>query len=113
LESTTFALSISREKIAAVRGFVAELLGARRAEFERSWQDKGITRESAWLQQIPDGALVLVRFEAHDLERAFGALAASGAPFDRWYRERVLEIYGVDLTNPSGPNELLADWQAP
>lgn len=110
---TVFALTIPAEKVPAVRRFVADLLGPRRREFEASWRDKGITSESAWLQYSPDGALVLVAMEAADLERAFRELAVSNTPFDRWYRQTILELYGVDLSQgPAPPNELLADWRA-
>lgn len=112
---TTYALPITPEKFEAVRAFAAEILGPRRAEFEESWRQKGITRETAWLQPLPGGALVLVCLEAEDLTRAFRELAISQSPFDRWYRQKVLEIYGVDLAGvPSGSlNELIADWRAP
>jgi len=114
MADTTFALPIAPEKVAAVRAFVAELLGPRRAEFEASWREKGITRERSWLQEAPAGALVLVFMEADDLGRAFREIATSECPFDRWYRQQVREIYGVDLTEGASrpPNELLADWTA-
>jgi hypothetical protein len=113
LTQTTFALPIPADRVEAVRAFVVELLGPRRAEFERSWRDKGITQETAWLQQTPEGALVLVSMEAEDLPRAFAELAVSDSEFDRWYRQRVLEIYGVDLRRGAASNELLAAWRAP
>ena len=114
MATTTFALPIAADKIEAVRGFVAELLGPRRAEFEESWRQKGITKETAWLQEVPNGALVLVSMEAEDLGRVFRELAVSDTPFDRWYRQTVLDIYGVDLTETASrpPNELLASWEA-
>jgi hypothetical protein len=112
MASTIVALPIPHDKVSAVRAFVAELLGPRRAEIEASWQNKGFTREAAWLQPTADGALVLVWFEADDLARAFLELGTSETPFDRWYRQTVLDIYGVDLTASRPPNELLADWQA-
>jgi len=45
--------------------------------------------------------MVIVRFEGADVESAFAALAESNDPFDVWFRERVLEITGVDLSAPS------------
>jgi hypothetical protein len=109
---TVYALPITREQAGAVRAFAAELLGPRRAEFEQSWEEKGISRETAWLQPTSEGAMVLVCMEADDLARAFGELAVSDTPFDRWYRQRVLEIYGIDLTEAQPGNELVADWRA-
>jgi hypothetical protein len=110
----TFALPVPADRIDALRAFVAELLGPRRAEFDASWRAKGIVAERAWLQTTPTGALVLVSIEAGDLLRAMHAIATSDAPFDRWYRQRVREVYGVDLADESSrPQiELLAEWTA-
>ncbi len=112
--ATMYALPISREKVQVVRDFVAELLGPRRESFEESWRSKGIRCEVASLQEMPEGSLVLVYLEAEDVAHAFHELAISDTPFDRWYRDQVLNIYGVDLTTASGPStELLAAWEAP
>jgi len=114
MSTTMYALPISREKIRAVRDFVAELLGPRKEAFEESWRSKGIRCEIAALQEMPEGSLVLVYLEVDDAVQAFHELAISDTPFDRWYGDQVLDIYGVDLTTASGPStELLAAWQAP
>jgi hypothetical protein len=115
MAATLYALPIPSERADAVRSFAAVLLGPRRAAFERSWREKRITRETAWLQPMGDHSLVLVYLEAEDIARAFQQLATSQTPFDRWYRQQVLEIYGVDLTEAgSGPlSQLVADWAAP
>lgn len=60
MSTTMYALPISREKIQAVRDFVAELLGPRKEAFEDSWRRKGIRCEIATLQEMPEGSLVLV-----------------------------------------------------
>ncbi|HET7093335.1 MAG TPA: hypothetical protein VFI22_07655 [Thermomicrobiales bacterium] len=114
MATLTYALPIPTERIPEVRAFVAELLGPRRAEFEASWRDKGIAAERAWLQTTPAGALVLVSLEAADLRRAFDALAASQTAFDRWYRQRVQELYGVDLADARTRPQIepLATWSA-
>jgi hypothetical protein len=110
-----FALPLAPDRIEAVRAFVAELLGPRRAAFEASWRAKGITREQAWLQRTATGALVLVALDADDLPRALHAIATSADPFDEWYRQRVREVYGIDLSDErSRPSlEVLAEWTAP
>jgi hypothetical protein len=113
MAETIYALPIARDKAQAVRDFVIELLGPRREAFEESWRSKGITREVACLQEMPEGSIVLVYLEADDLEHAFRELAVSDGPFDSWYRDQVLDIYGVDLTAPSGPaSEHIASWTA-
>jgi hypothetical protein len=113
MAETIYALPIARDKAQAVRDFVSELLGPRRAAFEKSWRSKGIRREVACLQEMPEGSFVLMYLEADDLGHAFRELAISDNSFDIWYRDRVLDIYGVDLAAPSGPaSELIAAWTA-
>ena len=74
----------------------------------------GTTRETWSLQSTPSGDLVLVWFEAPDIEKAFGSLAESTEPFDVWLRAQVQEINGVDLAAPpeEAPPEVLLDWTA-
>lgn len=93
------------------RKFAEETLG-RREEFSASQKRGGTTKEEWSLQQTPMGSLVLVRFESSDPETTFATLAASDDPFDVWFRQRVLEVSGVDLAAPSDdpPPEIILDW---
>jgi hypothetical protein len=70
-------------------------------EFEASQRRLGVTKEEWALQQTPMGSMVVVRFESPDVAAAFAGLAESNDAFDVWFRERVLEITGVDLAAPS------------
>lgn len=94
------------------RKFAEETLS--RGGFDRVQGEAGITKEEWALQQTPMGSLVLVRFEAPDIEAAFARLASSTDEFDVWFRERVKEITGVDLAAPSDapPPEIILDWSA-
>jgi hypothetical protein len=60
------------------------------------------------------GSMVVVRFETSDVAGAFEGLAQSEEPFDVWFRQRVLEISGVDLGAPmEGPlPEIIFDWSS-
>lgn len=60
------------------------------------------------------GSLILVRFESADVEAAFVNLAQSDDAFAQWFRQRVLEITGVDLAAPSDDPlpEIILDWSA-
>ena len=82
------------------RKFARETL-ERREEFEASQRRLSVTKEEWALQQTPMGSMVIVRFECPDVEAAFAGLAESNDAFDVWFRERVLEITGVDLAAPS------------
>ena len=73
----------------------------RREEFDASQKRLSISEEEWALQHTPMGSLVIVRFEGADVPAAFAGLAESDDAFDVWFRQRVLEITGVDLAAPS------------
>jgi hypothetical protein len=95
------------------RKFAQETMG-RAQDFAAAQKRGAITREEWSLQETPMGALVLVRFECDDVEKAFATLAQSTNEFDVWFRGRVLDITGVDLAAPSdaAPPEIILDWSA-
>ena len=96
-----------------VRKFAQETLG-RGEEFSASQKKSGVSREEWSLQETPMGDLVLVRFEADDIEKSFERLATSTDEFDVWFRGRVMDISGVDLAAPPDgpPPEIILDWRA-
>ena len=96
-----------------VRKFAQETMG-RSEDFSASQKRSGVTKEEWAFQQSPMGSLVLVHFEANDIEKSFAALAQSSEDFDVWFRGRVQELTGVDLAaEPEGPPpEIVLDWRA-
>jgi len=91
------------------RRFVADLNGARKAEYQASRARAGM-HERAFLQQTPQGDLVIVTMEAEDPGAAMGASVQGNDPFTAWFLAQVQEIHGVDLRNlPGPPPELIAD----
>lgn len=93
------------------REFAAELAGPRKAEHEASRARLGVTRELVWQQETPDQTLSVVYLEGEDMEQVFMGLATSQDPHDQWWRAQVLEIHGIDLSQPLPvpPNELIFD----
>ncbi len=82
-------------------------------EFEASRRYAGITKEVAFLQHTPSQDLVVVYWEAADIEHALHSLAASDLPYDQWFRERLAELHGTDFSQPPPPlPDLLAHWEA-
>ena len=58
-------------------------------------------------------ALAVLGFEAADPGKMFAELAQDSSEFAVWFRERVQEINGIDLTQPSeGGSEVALDWVA-
>jgi len=106
-------------KVEAWRRFTQELCGFRRKSFEASRQRLGITRERLTLVETTFGATAVTTLEAPDVAQALGQIIISILPFDVWYREKLLELHGVNLAGyeqfaqptplPSN-QELLFEW---
>jgi hypothetical protein len=95
------------------RKFARETLD-RSEEFDASQRRLAVTNEEWAQQQTPMGSMVLVRFESPDIEAVFAGLAQSNDAFDEWFKGRVLEITGVDLSAPSDDPlpEIILTWPA-
>jgi hypothetical protein len=108
------AFPVMPGKVDEARTFAKETIGPRRAGFDESQERGGITRETWSVQEMPDGsALVLVWFESPDPEKSFAELAQDTSDFAVWFRGRVKEVSGVDLTEPQeGGPELILEWSA-
>jgi hypothetical protein len=106
-------------KVEAWRRFCQEMSGSRRQMYETSRQRLGITRERMALVETAFGSAAVTTLEAPDVDRALGQIIASKLPFDRWYREKVQELHGINLAGyelflqqtPLPPNqELIFEW---
>ena len=106
-------------KAEAWRRFCQEMAGSRLKLYEASRRRLGITRESMALVETPFGAEAVTTVEANDIGQTLGQIIASDLPFDCWYRERLNELYGVNLTRykeftklvpAAQPQELLFEW---
>jgi hypothetical protein len=84
-------------KVEAWRRFCQELSGSRLQMYITSRRRMGITYERVALVESAYGSTAVTTLEAVDLDRALGQIVTSILPFDRWYRERVQELHGVDI----------------
>ena len=108
-----FALPIPAGQTAAVRRFIAESLGSRRAEFADMMRRSGLTEELYWLQRDPERGDQLVVFGREDLAAFMAIMTNPQTEFDRWYRDQFTAIFGIDPTTDSGsPPEMLGTWTA-
>lgn len=85
-------------KVEAWRRFCQELAGSRQVMYEASRQRIGITRERLALVETAFGSTAVTTLEAQDLGAALSQIIDSKLPFDIWYRERLQELHGVNLT---------------
>lgn len=75
-----------------------EMLGARREEYEAALRDAGLTRQTVWHQETPDGTVAVVYVEGDDAQAGVARFAASDAPLNRWFRDQMKEVHGVDIS---------------
>jgi hypothetical protein len=80
------------------REWIAELNGPRRQEFADSRDHAGV-RERTFLQESPQGDLVIVTLEGDDPAGSFGKMMNTRDSFTRWFVAKVKEVHGVDLTD--------------
>jgi hypothetical protein len=95
----------------AFHAFVAEVR-TRAAETDQFYRGYGVVRESWHLQSTPAGDLIICCTDIHDLQAAAPAYAAARGIFDTWFKQRVLELCGIDPNRqPEGPPAIsLFDW---
>ena len=108
-----FANPVLPGKVDTWKSYVKEMNGPRNKERVESRKRVGLTLERVWLQHTPMGDFAVVYWEAKDVGKVFEGLMKSDAPFDRWFRDKILmEVHGMDISKPPPMNELVLDFRA-
>lgn len=122
MSGVVLTLPIAAGKVEAWRRFCQELAGSRRHQYEASRRRLGITAERLSLIESPSGSASVTTLEASDVGMALAQMIGSSQPFEIWYRGRLQDLHGVNLTHyeefavptpPSHPQELLFEWKLP
>lgn len=79
--------------------FVDTLNGEKLNEYKASRAKLGV-RERAFLQQTPQGDIVIVTLEGNDPESALTKFAEGNDAFTRWFLDEVKAIHALDLASP-------------
>jgi len=110
-----FAASILPGKQEAWRRFYQTLEGSRCHQYEELHKRLRVTNELTWLVETPKGDMAIVYLEADDPEWMIQDLLASNLPFDCWFKEQLLELYGLDVEKHRAKqlNELVFAWSRP
>lgn len=100
-------------KVEAWRRLCQEIEGRRQRGYEESRRHLGIVSEAIWLLRTPGAKVAVVCVDTQEPEHLLARLSASEHPFDRWFKEQLREVCGLDLTPAYlGPTmELVFDWQ--
>jgi len=98
-----FVVPVQPGKEQADLDWMEEMQGARSDEYAASWRQLGVKRHTVWHQETPDGTVAVVFMEAEDVAAAMQAIAVSDDPFNKWFRDRVQDVHGIDLTSDSPP----------
>jgi len=93
-------LPILPGKTEEARAFQRELDTDRKADYARSEQVIGITKEHWFIASLPTGDQLVAYMESEDFNRALGMFVQSRDEFDLWFKRRLNEVTGVDLNNP-------------
>jgi hypothetical protein len=112
MATISMAFPIRPDKFDQARRWGQEKMGPRRAEVAASNQLIGVTRESWHLQQLPQGAMLVLSIDSNDLAGAFAKYVAADGPYERWEKQQIEELTGVDFGKPyTGPlPETVVDW---
>jgi len=87
-----------------LRNLAREVAGARRAELDEFHRRVGLREERWYVQRTPQGKLSIIYLEGDDPAASIQALGRSDHPFDRWFKERVKLVHGIDFDQPpAGP----------
>jgi hypothetical protein len=69
------------------------------SQFAESRRNLGV-HERTFLQSTPMGELVIVTLEGEDPQGAFLRFGQMDDSFSQWFKERVSDLHGIDVTVP-------------
>lgn len=107
-----FTVPLVAGKTEAWKNYVKEINGSRNEEYKKSRKSAGIKAEQVYLQQTPHGDMCVVMLEGDNPQRSLESIIKSDAPFDKWFREKILiETHGLDLSQPMPKNQHVLDYR--
>ena len=98
MESLAFSFPLEPGKTEEWRAWVNEIVGPRRSEYEAFSRKVGLKTQRAYLQHTPQGDQAIIYIEGNYLQRTFRELQMSQDPFAVVLRQRIQDLFGVDLT---------------
>lgn len=87
-------------KLEAWKQWCTELGGSRADDLKDFNRRYGLTRHAAWLAETPNGRVVVALHQGPGGDDLMSKLAASDNEFDRWFASKILEVHGMDVSQP-------------
>ncbi|HVB63970.1 MAG TPA: DUF6176 family protein [Nitrolancea sp.] len=100
MDQIGFTLPVMPGKSEDARAFFQELERSRKQEYSASERRIGVTKELWFLQQTPQGDVLVAYIESPDAAKALQHFAQSQDAFDQWFKRGLAAVTGVDLNNP-------------
>jgi hypothetical protein len=101
--------------VADLRAFASALSTSRQAETGVFYGQYGVSHESVYVQETPNGNVLIVLTVLADDVQAAPRFAAASEEFHVWFKSQVLYLTGIDPNvMPMGPpTTKLFSWTAP
>ena len=114
MEQICLVLPVQSGHADDARDFMRELEASRKAEYARSEERIGITKEVWFLAGVPGGDALVAYMETNDFANALALFSQSQDDFDMWFKRRLADCTGVDLNDPPEMTlpELLSSYSA-
>ena len=87
-------------KVEVWKDWIRELNGSASTELKDFNGRYGLTRHAAWLTETPSGPAVIALHQGPGSNQFMPKLAAADREFDIWFRDKIKEIHGLDVTQP-------------
>jgi hypothetical protein len=100
MDQIGFALPVIPGRSEQARSFFEELEHERKSEYTASERRIGVTRELWFVQQTPNGDLLVAYIESPNAAEALRSFSQSQDAFDQWFKRGLAAVTGVDLNNP-------------
>ena len=114
MRGVVLAAPVLPEKVEAWREWSRDLAeGPRRNEFVTFMKKCSLSRDRCWLQENPEDTLAIILYEGETPEIFLQQIGISQEPFAVWFREKVKDLHGIDMSKPmkGPPSEQVTDIQ--
>ncbi len=87
-------------KVETWKQWIEEVQRSRGQELTDLNRRYSLTRHAAWLTETPSGTVVVALHQGPGGEEFMAKLGPSQHEFDVWFKQKILEIHGIDATQP-------------